>query len=73
MTASDLQPFGEWEWRTETERLLLPSSHAGHECSRVRYRRRGDRVYRSFLLLEPPDDGFTPEAIVAAIEEHAAR
>jgi hypothetical protein len=73
MQADELQPFGKWEWTTAPERLLLPASHAGQEVVRVRYRERGTRLYRSFLLLEPPAGGFTPEAIVAAIEEHSTR
>lgn len=73
MPASDLRPFGEWDWTTEPEKLLLPASHAGQEVVRVRYRARGTRLYRSFLLLEPPAGGFTPDAIVAAIEKHSTR
>lgn len=72
MTTPTLEQLGEWQWTTEPEKLLLPASHAGQEVVRVRYRARGTRLYRSFLLLEPPAGGFTPDAIVAAIEEHSS-
>lgn len=72
MSTADLEPFSDYEWSTSRERLLLPASHANESCVRVRYRRRGTRLYRSFLLLgdfagEPPR-----EAIARAISEHEA-
>lgn len=71
--ASELQRLGEWEWRTEADRILLPSSHANEQCVRVRYRRVGDRVFRSFLLLGFDGEQPAETYIVGAIAEHSAR
>lgn len=69
---TELLRIGDWEYRTERDRLIMPASHAGDAAIRVRYRPIGGRVFRSFLMLGTGGETPEPDAIAAAIEGHAA-
>jgi hypothetical protein len=73
VTQAALTQHDGWEWRTEPDKILLPSSHSGEKVVRVRYRQQGGRNFRSFLLMGFGGEEPTTEEIIRAIEEHHAR
>lgn len=62
-----------WEWSAAIESGVSIGTGAKWHGHRVRYRDRGTRRWRSFLL--STDDGSTPtdEMILLAIAEHSLR
>lgn len=72
-----LEPLGvewpDWEWSAEVERGVSIATGKPWRGHRVRYRDRGTRRWRSFLLSTDDDAMPTDEMFLAAIAEHASR
>jgi hypothetical protein len=63
----------DWEWSAEVERGVSIGTGAKWSGHRVRYRDRGTRRWRSFLLSVDGDVTPTDAMIVRAIEAHAGQ
>lgn len=61
----------DWEWGAELERGVSIGTGAKWSGHRIRYRDRGTRRWRSFLLSVDGDAMPTDEMILQAIEEHS--